>query len=80
MENSKLLTIQEMLMREMKRLDDDKTMKNNGKEEIARSNALSQSACTYLKSVNVNLRIMEQCSKNEVTMSSVNKQLGLTEK
>lgn len=79
MKNNKLIKIQEMLMREMDRLDNDDLMGKCGKEEVARSNALSQSACTFLKSVNVSLRIMEQSEKNNKTINELNNNLGITD-
>lgn len=77
--NNKLIKIQEMLMREMDRLDNDDLMGKYGKEEVARSNALSQSACTFLKSVNVSLRIMEQSEKSGQTLNQLNNNLGITD-
>lgn len=77
--NNEIITIQEYLMRQMQRLDNDETMKQNGTEEIARSNSLSNTATTYLKAVNTTLRILETSSKNEQTASSLMKTLGITE-
>ena len=76
-DNNSILTIQEMLMREMKRLDDNELMKKDGANEIARSNALSHQATTYLKSVNLSIRIMEVADKNQQTRETVQKELGL---
>lgn len=75
--NNKIIEIQEMLMREMRRLDDDKTMEKDAITEIARSNALSNQATTYIKAVNTTLRVMETASKNNQTKESLTKQLGL---
>ena len=76
-DNNSILTIQEMLMREMKRLDDNELMKKDGANEIARSNALSNQATTYLKSVNLSIKIMEVADKNQQTRETVQKELGL---
>ena len=54
-----LKEIQEMVMDEMKRLSDNDYMKDNGKDEIARANSLSQNATVYIKTINVKLRIQE---------------------
>lgn len=62
MKNEKLNKIQEMLMREMERLDNDEIMKDNT-IEIARGNALSQNAVTYIKTINAGLRIIEMQEK-----------------
>lgn len=77
MQSDNILTIQEMLMKEMKRLDDDKLIEKNAKNEIARSNALSQSAMTFIKTINVKLRVMEVADKNKIVKSSLNKELGV---
>ncbi len=53
--------IQERLMNNLERLDE---AKNNISEEVARSNAVSQIANTYIKSCNLIIRVEE--SKNGV--------------
>jgi len=75
--DNNVLVIQEYLMREMKRLDDNEYMKYNGKEEVARSNALAQSANTFIKSINLGLRVIEVAKANEQTKDSLNKELGV---
>ena len=74
--NNKLITIQEMLMREMKRLDNENVDNN----EISRSNALSNNAMTYIKTINLGLRIKETAIKNEMSTEALKKELGLDEK
>lgn len=74
--NNKLINIQEMLMKEMERLSDKEV---NG-EEISRSNALSTSAMTYIKTINLGLRIKETAIKNEMTEKALKEELGLNEK
>ena len=49
-------TIQESLMSNLKRLDD---ATDNINEEVARSNAVSQLANTYIKSCNLIIRVEE---------------------
>lgn len=75
--NNKIITVQEMLMRQMERLDNDETMKHNGSEEIARSNSLSNTATTYIKAINTTLRVIETANKNEQTTNSLMKTLGI---
>lgn len=75
--NNKILVIQEMLMRQMKRLDDDKEMATNGKEEVARSNALSQDAMTFIKTVNLGLRIKEVAERQGQNIDTLNEELGV---
>ncbi len=74
--NDKLIKIQEMLMREMERLSE----KSINVEEISRSNALSNSAMTYIKTINLGLRIKETAQKNEITEKALKEELGLNEK
>jgi hypothetical protein len=58
--NNRLIKIQEMLFNQMERLDNNDLMeKGLGKREIQRSGALSQSAASYIKSVQTQLKIME---------------------
>lgn len=77
-ENNNILVIQDFLMREMKRLDDNEHMKYNGKDEVARCNALSQSANTFIKSINLGLRVNEVAKETEVKADSLRKELGVT--
>lgn len=77
--NNNLIKIQEMLMNQMKRLDDDNLMNTKNKDEVARGNALSQSAVTFLKSVNVGLRVMEIAEKTNVSKTKMSKALGIVD-
>ena len=79
MKNNKIIIIQEMLMREMNRLDDNEYMLNNGKDEVARSNALTNNATAFIKALNIQLRIKEVAEKAQITQQSVNKELGIEE-
>lgn len=76
--NNNLIKMQEMLMRQMERLDDSEQMKYNGKDEVARGNALSQNANTFLKSVNVGMRVVEMADKYEMQKDKLTKELGIT--
>lgn len=75
--NNKIIDVQEMLMKQMKRLDNNDLMKEFGENEIARSNALTNSATTYLKTINTSLRIIETSIKNEKTTSYIVKKIGM---
>lgn len=78
MKNNILIKMQEMLMRQMERLDDlDNTKGVNKVEEISRANALSESAVTFLKSVNVGLRIIEVSKKYETKKETLALELGV---
>lgn len=60
-----LNTIQETLIRDIARLDDDSLMERQGQIEIARSNALSKTASTYIQSVGLVLKINEAKDKSK---------------
>lgn len=76
--NNNLIKMQEMLMRQMERLDDlDQTIGVDKSEEISRANALSESAATFLKSVNVGLRIIEVAKKYETKKEKLTLELGV---
>ena len=76
--NNNLIKMQEMLMRQMERLDDlDQTIGVDKGEEISRANALSQNAETFLKSVNVGLRIIEVAKKYETKKEQLTLELGV---
>lgn len=77
--NNNLIKMQEMLMRQMERLDDNKLMERNGRDEVARGNALSQSASTFIKSVNVGMRVIEMSNKYEMEKNKLTKELGIEE-
>lgn len=63
-----LKEIQKMTMDEMKRLNNDEHMKEYGKEEVARANALSQNATVYIKTINVTMRIEEMKQNYNITI------------
>lgn len=50
-------TIQEYLMNRLDKLNDDKYMKDNLKDEVMRSNAVTNSALAYMKIKNLELRL-----------------------
>lgn len=75
---NKLLKAQDMLFNQMKRFDDDDLMNNgNGKREIMRSGALSQSVSAYIKSVNTNIKIKEMCKTNPLGQETLMEELGV---
>ena len=78
--NNNLINMQKMIIRQMERLDNlDQTIGVNKQEEISRANALSQNAVTFLKSVNVGLRIIEVSKKYETTADKLSFELGVTD-
>ena len=73
-----ILIIQETLMRQINRLDDDKEMGANARDEIARANAISNSALTYLKSINVKLAIETASEGSTTRRKELSKYVGVT--
>lgn len=74
---NKLLRAQDMLYNEMKRLDDEQYMKVNGKREIMRSGALSQSVSAYIKAVGIQIRVKEMCRTNPQGQETLLEELGV---
>lgn len=76
--NNNLINMQEMLLRQMERLDElDDKIGVNKTEEISRANALSQNATTFLKSVNTGLRIIDVSKKYEIEKDKLAQELGV---
>ena len=74
---NKILDVQEVVYRQLLRLDDNKIMEESGAEEIARSNVISNNAQTFIKAVNINLRIIELADKQGRQIKALTKELGL---
>lgn len=75
--NNKLIKIQEMLYDEMQRLSDDEIVKSYAKREVSRSQALTQSAGAFIKSVNTQLQIKNIVKVNNVKEKDLLKELGV---
>lgn len=74
---NRLKRIQEILLNQMERLDDEEIMKERSKKEIMRSGALSQSSSQYIKSVVTQLKVLETSNKYNVEVDDMNKYLGI---
>lgn len=72
-----ILIIQEALMRQIKRLSDDEIMQHSGKLEVARSNAISQDALTFLKSANLKMMIDKASDGNKEKRNELSKYVGV---
>lgn len=80
MNTNRLLKIQDMLFNQMKRLDDNELMnKGLGKREIQRSGAITQSASTFIKSVQTQMKIMEFAEKTKTKETNLLKDFGVIE-
>lgn len=73
--NNNLIKMQDMLMRQMGRLDT--AISHEISIEVKRSGALSQNAQAYLKSVNTSLRVKEMVKKNPLAEKTVLKEIGV---
>ena len=76
--DNKIIDVQEVVFRQLKRLDDDELMEKNGTKEIARSNVISNNAQTFIKGVYLNLKIMEYAKRSERKVKSLMKELGVS--
>ena len=77
---NELQRIQKYLLNQMGRLDSDKIMKKEGNKEIQRSGALSQSASSYVKSVQTQIKVLDISGKYNVDMEDMNKFLNIESK
>ena len=75
--DNRLLDIQEMLFRQMKRIDNEELTMEELQTEVSRSNSLSNNAMTFIKTVNVNIRVKELAEKYQADEKRINKELGL---
>ena len=75
--NNELQRIQKILLNQMERLDDNDIMKEKSKEEIMRSGALSQSASSFIKSVQTQIKVLDLTGKYNVEPEDMNKYLGI---
>lgn len=73
--NNNLIKMQEMLMRQMERLDN--AISSEISIEVARSGALSQNAQAYLKSINTSLRVKDMVKKNPLGEKTVLEEIGV---
>ena len=77
--NNIILKMQDILVRELDRLDNDNVMEENSKEEIKRSTAISQSANTIIKTVDLNMKILKFANQTQNALDDVNNVLGITD-
>ena len=77
--NNKIVEIQDTIFKQIKRLDDNAIMNNNGRDEIARANAISNASTSFIKSINVQLAIFNIASRLEKSPETLAKELGLCE-
>lgn len=74
---NKLIDIGEIIYNQIKRLDNDSLMEVDGKQEIARANAITNSSTAFIKSVNVQLAIKSSAYYADQTVEALQAELGL---
>lgn len=77
--DNKIIEIQDTIFKQIKRLDDNIIMNNNGRDEIARANAISNASTSFIKSINVQLAIFNIAARLEKSPEILAKELGLCE-
>ena len=73
--NNNLIKMQEMLMRQMGRLDS--AISHEISIGVKRSGALSQNAQAYLKSINTSLRVKEMVKKKPQAEKTILEEIGV---
>ena len=74
--NNELIAIQKMLIKQMQRLDQAKDL-TDMEEQVVKSNAMSKAAATFIKSVNVGIRVIELSEKYSIRKEKLAKELGI---
>lgn len=75
MNTNEIIEIQQMLKKQMKRLDE--AVAGEVSIEINRSGALSQNAQAYLKAVGTSLRVKEMVKNNPQAEETILKEIGV---
>lgn len=77
-QTNKILKVQEIVFEELERLNDDSLMKTGMmKREIERSNVISNNAQSFIKMVNLSLRVKEVAKRNNTQEHKLLEELNL---
>lgn len=76
---NKIVEIQNTIFKQINRLDDDKLMNVDGKNEIARANALTNASTSFIKAVNLQLSIINAADKLNEQTDDLKRELGICE-
>lgn len=79
--NNKIIDVQEILFKEMKRMDSDSFEyydKSAKQTEFQKATALYNMSTNFIKTLNANLAIMNLAKKNEGKYEDLMSKLGLT--
>ena len=78
--NNKIIRVQEIIYDELNRLSDEDLMNSgNGKREIDRSNVISNNAQTFIKLVNLQLKVKDTARREQVQQKKLLEELNLNE-
>lgn len=78
--DNKIIRVQEIIFDQLNRLSDENLMRSGyGKREIERSNVISNNAQTFIKIVNLNLKIQEVARRNQTQNRNLLQELDLIE-
>ena len=75
---TKISKVQDAIFKQIERLDDNDNMKKNSKEELKRANAINSSAVAYVKSVGLQLSIVNTSAKLGVDIDDLTDALGVS--
>lgn len=78
--NNKIIETQEILFKEMQRLDDDNMLDIDNKKterELSRATAMFNVATVFMKSLNANMAIMNMAHKTGEKYESLMNKLGV---
>lgn len=75
--DNKIIDVQDMLFREMQRLNDDNMDARDLYNEINRATSLYNMSTNFIKAINANLTIMNTAKRMEIKQEKLMKKLGL---
>lgn len=74
---SKLLELQEIVIKQTKKIASEELKDEELQNEIARSNSITGLASTYIKSLNINIRVIELANKAKISKEELSKEIGV---
>lgn len=78
--NNKIIRVQEIIFDQLNRLNDKELMKSGyAKHEIERANVISNNAQTFIKVVNLGLKIKEVAKRDNTQHQKLLEELNLIE-
>lgn len=75
--NTKLNKIKDILLKQLERLDNQEIMEKEGKYEIKRSGAITSNAITFVKTTDLELKILNTANKYNIKAEQLQDYLGL---